>query len=316
MAKLKNLNTLEEIHLLPEHIFGRYKERSHTHLNYPKASRLQAFITWHDQNWHLKDVSTNGTFLNSKRIERGLKAPLVKNDIIHFADIHTSPWQILDTTAPSDMLTPLSPNLQPILLDKLTALPKEDKPIVILYINSQGDWMCESSKETTCLRNGSLVIVGNGQVWRFNHATPLAETSTEAQLNPHHNTTSPNITIEVSQDEEHISVSLSSSSTETFDLGEKAHHQLLLELARKRLSDQEDKLAERDQGWIDRGLIANRLGIDDNHLTQQLYRARKQFEQHTKYFPRLQSILASRPNEVRLDHNLIRILGGNIKQQA
>ena len=309
MAKLKNLNTLEEVYLLPEHIFGRSKEQSHTTLEHPKASRIHATIIWNNHHWYIRDSSTNGTRLNGETIIRGEKTPIKTGDHIHFADDSDHCWQMTDCSEPTNMLAPLLPGLETYKLDRLLALPDEENPEITLYINSQGEWMCESVQETVVLRRGSVVGLDSTRLWHFVDATPTPETAADFSAANATVSTNLKLVFEVSRNEEHVNLLLHSGN-EKLDLGEREHHQILLQLARQRQADKKMGIAPRDLGWMDRGLLADMLKIDDNHFSVQLYRIRKQLAPLTQQFPEILSIIERRPREVRLAHDLIEIIGG------
>lgn len=56
-------------------------------INSPKISRNHATFYYNDYTWYIKDVSTNGVWVNSKKIEKGELHKLSANDIIDFAHV-------------------------------------------------------------------------------------------------------------------------------------------------------------------------------------------------------------------------------------
>jgi hypothetical protein len=56
----------------------------------------------------------------------------------------------------------------------------------------------------------------------------------------------------------------------------RAAHLLLLHLARERLSDLANGLADAEQGWVYAEVLADALGMDPQRINVEVYRARRQ----------------------------------------
>jgi hypothetical protein len=61
-----------------------------------------------------------------------------------------------------------------------------------------------------------------------------------------------------------------------FDLGARAHHGLLLELARARLRDRGAGLCAGEEGWMHMCELSQRLGLEPPHLNVHIHRIRRQ----------------------------------------
>src|SRR5450830_74604 len=79
----------------------------------------------------------------------------------------------------------------------------------------------------------------------------------------------------VSQDEEHVRLELSVDGS-AVDLGERAHHQTLLLLARERRGDESQGVISSEAGWRDVVSLGAMLGIDTQHINTHLFRALRQ----------------------------------------
>jgi hypothetical protein len=79
----------------------------------------------------------------------------------------------------------------------------------------------------------------------------------------------------VSQDEEHVRLELRVDGR-AVDLGERAHHQTLLLLARERRDDEAQGVISSEAGWRDVALLGAMLGIDAQHINTHLFRALRQ----------------------------------------
>ncbi len=70
MARIVNLGNGEQKELYMQHTFGRDPVSATTHINESYVSRNHAVMTWNGDEWQIKDLSRNGTFINSKLLKR------------------------------------------------------------------------------------------------------------------------------------------------------------------------------------------------------------------------------------------------------
>lgn len=114
----------------------------------------------------------------------------------------------------------------------------------------------------------------------------------------------------VSQNEEHVYLRVVLDNKE-IDLGERVHHYVMLELARKRITDAESGISESERGWISRKDFANMLGLNDTlNLNMQIYRFRKQLHKATPENTCVSNMVESRRNEIRFVAEKVEISGG------
>ena len=64
------------------------------------------------------------------------------------------------------------------------------------------------------------------------------------------------------------------------DLGARAHHYVLLLLARRRLADQAAGVPEGEQGWIRQDELTDMLRTTDSHVYIMIHRARTLLASH------------------------------------
>jgi DNA-binding NarL/FixJ family response regulator len=102
----------------------------------------------------------------------------------------------------------------------------------------------------------------------------------------------------VSADEEHTFVS-ANHNNRSFDFGERAHHYLLLLLARQRHTDYQNGYDEESQGWLEISELQDMLGLDYCHLNIQIFRARKQINTKMSSGDELIEILQRRVGSIR-----------------
>lgn len=293
--------------LLAQHTFGRHPTESRTVLSNPEASRMHAVVIWDGEHWLVQDMSTNGTFINGVRVVSSVKTGINAGDQINFGNSQHESWQVLDVSPPQNMLMSVTPGLSNIVLQDLVALPSEETPEVSVYMAREGHWVCESHSGVTVLQTGDLVGT-HDCVWRFVEAAPCAKTKV---MGKHHSELPYSIQsiFDVSQNEEHVSLRVKVNEQE-IDLGQRNHHYLLLLLARKRIDDRAKGLDEREQGWIDKGMLGQMAGMNENHINIQVYRFRKQLISALPQYLELTQAVEKRRGEIRYHFDAIEINGG------
>ena len=308
MATLLNTQSKQEIILRSQHIFGRHSGACNTVLDNPEASRLHASILWNGTFWQLQDSSSNGTYINNKPIVTGIKTRLMINDEIQFGAQNSCSWKFIEDHAPNSMLVPIKSASKAIELDGIVVLPDDSNPEITLYQQSNGQWICENQSGSETIESGAKISTKTNS-WYFIDANVFDETK---QVN-HNNNLKPapiNVNFSVSQDEEHVSLSIQLEN-KVIDLGERTHHYLLLILARKRMADKLKNLDDKEQGWIDKSLLCQQIGLDENHINILIYRFRKQLIQARPEATQLLQIVERRRGELRFSEKEINIIGGN-----
>jgi len=64
MAVLINKQTQQKCLLQSHHSFGRLEHSVNTCISNAYVSKVHAFIEWNESHWLLRDVSSNGTWVN------------------------------------------------------------------------------------------------------------------------------------------------------------------------------------------------------------------------------------------------------------
>lgn len=296
-----------QTYLLVQHFFGRHIQSVNTYLSNPDASRIHAVIQWDQDKWLLQDSSSNGTFINGKKLSQGEKHLLNQGDIINFGSLKADQWELLDLDKPRSVLVPSAPELPTLILDKLTVLPSEDNPQISLYLSQTGQWLCESDSGVYTLQSGDKVGYGDS-VWYFHDASTCE--ATQIQDKNEIFASKPIVfSFKVSQDEEDVSLSLQLGN-KTVDLGLRAHHYLLLMLARQRLKDKNNGLVGVEQGWVDKEELAGMLRMDKNYINIQIFRFRKQMINELPNSLTIPQAIEKRTGKIRLFYDQIKIKGG------
>ena len=310
MAILTNLQTQSCVILQVHHLFGRHSTSNSTQLKNSEASRLHAIISWCGERWTLKDSSVNGTFLNGQKLSSDSSRVLTMGDKINFGCLQSDSWELEDVSEPKNMLIPISPGLDTIELKTFVVLPSEEQPEITLYLNEEGQWICESGSGSSPLSSGDLVGA-NQSIWRFVESKPTEVTQSLTDA-PAVKAVKIAFAFEVSQNEEHISLVLSVEDVEV-NLGTRSHHYLLLVLARQRLVDKEQGLKAGEQGWLNKDVLCKMLGLSENHINIQIYRFRKQVVSAMDGAPSFVQFIQRRTGEIRFAVESIKINGGAVQ---
>ncbi len=287
MATLLNPRLGTTIVLRSHHTFGRRQSSVDTWLESPDVSQIHAAIRWEGLYWAILDLSRNGTWVDDQPLTYGQSTRLQVGMTIKFGDSQEATWRVADVEPPKTVLISLNNHHPDIELDMFYSLPNERQPEISLYLSEWGQWLCERADGVTPLRDGDVISYGQQQ-WKLCCAEPIEAT-------PNHFEPSRDVAddiafhFDVSLDEEHILLKLIQGRA-TFDLGERAHHALLLTLARHRLHDMQHQIDVNEQGWIDLEVLSHMLNIDPPHMNIHIHRARKQiakFNLNLSYLPQV-----------------------------
>jgi hypothetical protein len=307
VAYLKNTESGDENFLFGRHIVGKLPE-SNTILSCADSSPIHAIINWRNGSWQIKDISTKGTYINGIKMTPTSQCRIQRGDEIKFGNINGAIWTLLNEDPPQSMLIPISPNLPAIVLsDKVVALPSTEKPFAVLSKSRYGYWICESPEKTHELKSGDLVGDRHNQ-WQFVDWNFFEEFE-EFNIEKSKKTEYVSFLFNVSQDEEHVSLTLQVGE-QKISLGERSHHYLLLLLARKKLEDKMAGVAIGEQGWILTAEFTKMLGLSERHINIQIHRIRKQLiGLYPSYFND-HSVVERRIGALRLVGDSILIHGG------
>lgn len=310
MATLIPPHQKEKVLLYSHHSFGRKKESVETHIQSKYASSLHGVVRWSGSHWIFQDKSKNGTWINGDRL-CGKEKILKEGDSIHFGHPEESPWIIESLTPPIPVLVAVEENLPLIELKDFVGLPSDENPIATLYRSTEGQWIYESESEIKTVADRDLITVEN-TVFRLFDAE-IVELTHGAEDTIYPDTTEPLFQFNVSLDEEHVFLNIQKGE-ETLNLGERAHHYLLLTLARKKLEDLKAGTDSASQGWIDVEQLSELLAQDTGHLNIQIFRARKQVAKVVSGHQEIPPIVERRVGSVRFGARKYKILRGSTEE--
>ncbi|MAD88922.1 MAG: forkhead-associated protein [Pseudoalteromonas sp.] len=311
MAYLIDEQKLEKVYLKSYHTIGRFKYNVDTLINSPEISRHHAIIEFTQGHWLIRDVSTNGIWINDKKISKNLPYQLCLNDKVDFAAPGRSSFVVGDLSTDCQFLVSQSDSGKVIEIKDQLLLPNEQEASHIAYFDSMLNyWFLEDlfTNDRQVLIDGGLISIFNDQ-WQFYCSSP--STITKQLKNEVAQNVDYALSFNVSLDEENTHLTLNVAD-QTVDLGTRSHHYLLLLLARTRILDKEAGLENELQGWMYREELAKALGVQMNHMNIMVHRARKQLaDACLDICPEFAYMLESENGKVRLNCNDITIVKGS-----
>ena len=252
--------------LSAEHLVGR-SSAAHTQLVDPAVSGQHAVIRWVGHTWHIRDLgSRNGTWVDGSQIPVDTFVPLALGCVVWFGGAQHA-FTFVDASPPA----PSARDGQTLVRGDATllALPSEDDPEVVVTFEPDAGWTLSTESDTRPVSDGDRIGVGE-HAFILSLPQPVAPT-VEAST-PEGGRS---LRFQVSADEEYVELTATLGST-PHRLPPRAHHYLLLVLARARLADAAEGVAEAEQGWVYTSSLADQLRITMNRLYVTLHRCRKE----------------------------------------
>ena len=315
MATLINAQTVQSCLLQSHHIFGRLHGSVNTLIADAYISKVHGIIEWSGEHWLLRDVSSNGTWLNGNKLAKEQVAELNAGDVINFASKSNNAFTVSDINPPCDCLVPVSHNSEAIELEFIHLLPSEkSQPMVLSYNNQTYSWWQEilndnlnQSTAAAELSDQELLTV-DGLTWQLQINRSIADT----QILRPTVTSLDELTFlfHTSLDEESTQL-IMQSGEQAIDLLTRSHHYLTLTLARQRAKDMEAGLDDSEQGWVYAELLAKDLGLEASHLNIQIYRIRKQFVDALNNSCESSNIIERKAGKLRLASKCFEIVKGD-----
>jgi hypothetical protein len=289
MAYIIDPISKSKVYLYAHHSFGRLAYSVNTLISQSDISKIHAIIEWNNGIWSIRDISTNGCWLNKIKIFSNKRYPLKAGDSINFASPDNPEYRLENLDAPADLLIPCPTTDQDsqhldhaITLEEYNLLPQENPELALFRDSKMETWKVASIDSET--DDGSILEEGGiiefqQQKWQLHlsHLEPLTQALQATQL------TLEDITFDfyLSLDEEVSQLKVHTPQS-ILDLHVRSHHYLTLNLARYRSLSAEQGLDESEQGWVYAEQLVKDLGIEIRHLNIQIHRARKQFSDSIK----------------------------------
>lgn len=240
------------------------------------VSSEHAALHWSGTAWELEDLgSRNGTFLDGQRLPPRTPRALQRGMSMRFANT-LGAWGFVDDAPPRPMAFNLVDRRMVHADTGPLVLPDADAPEVWLRHTDLGQWVAEREDATSARVEDREVLLVGGQPWRL--CLPSGESATWQGATAVAGSGPLRLCFRVAADEEYIEVIAICDGRE-IDLKARAHHYLLLLLARARQADQAAGRPEDQQGWMLQDRLQAMLKVDANSFHVSIHRIRVQLTQ-------------------------------------
>jgi FHA domain-containing protein len=264
--------------LLSRHLVGRSR-LADLRMTEPTVSGEHAVLRWTGREWELHDLgSRNGTIVDGRKMAPGERVALASGAVIAFGQADNT-WKLTDDAAPTVMAIATATGEVMCASDHLLALPSEEHPDAVVYRDSAGEWVLEQGGEAARVTDRQTIRVAGHE---FLLRVPDMIAATWDNSSPAPQLRALTLRFAVSRDEEYVALT-AHGEHKVIDLGARAHHNVLLMLARSRLDDRKAPPAARPgaspesaEGWVYQDELADKLAIDENHLNVAVFRCRRQ----------------------------------------
>ena len=240
------------------------------------VSSRHALLEWNGADWLVRDLgSRNGTSLDGRRLDVGAQAVVVAGARLVFGR-EDEAWVLDDAAPPRLMAVEVNADRQRIAEGGYLVLPGPDAPEHAVY-RADGAWVTEQQGSVRPVEDREILVLADGVPWRLH--LPDAEPGTWQDDPSALALGRLRLQLAYSRDEEYVEA-VARCGEQHLDLGARAHHYLLLLLARRRLADQAARMPEGEQGWIRQDELLEMLRTTDNHIYIMIHRARTALAGH------------------------------------
>ncbi len=254
--------------MLPEYALIGRGPSCDIRLEGAQVSSEHAVIRHTENSWCLVDLgSRNGTWVNGRQLDAGESATLEPGMSISFGS-PSETWVVSSSAPPEPFVRGGGHDLP--IVDGLIALPSDEELALTIWRAGDGEWFVEHEGGREQVENRDRIKVAGR--WRV-YLPADSRVKTEVESGRIADAT---LTVRHDPTEELICAELTPRFGPLVDLGERAHHVVLLELARARLDDLKQGLDEAQAGWLHRDELAQRTALAINHVNIMIFRIRKQ----------------------------------------
>jgi serine/threonine protein kinase len=243
-------------------------------INEPRVSSEHARLRWTGTTWEVRDLgSKNGTFVGGRRLAAGDRAALIVGDTVGLggAGAPAPVLVLVDASAPATSARSERTGVVRFASGGLLTLPDDEHPEISVVEGREGKWTIETGDMVREVSESESITVGD-ETWVLD--VPSVAVSTMAAESVVLMLESIEMRFVVSADEKNVALTVVSQGKE-IPLPSGPHHHLLVVLARERLLAAGVPSAER--GWVDRQLLCQKLGTNEQRLNVEVLGARREF---------------------------------------
>lgn len=235
------------------------------------VSGEHAVLQWDGVRWELRDLgSRNGTHVDGRRLGAGERVTVAVGAEIRFGR-ESAPWLLVEGGAPQVMAVAVEGGTRVVGEGGYLALPGPEAPTLAVYQDAAGQWVAEGEGGVRGVADRAVVEAGG--LWRVHLPAGCAGTWEDGAAPVL--VGSLRLRFTVSRDEEQVEL-VAWAGERRIDLQVRAHHYLLLTLARRRLADRQAGVAAADEGWVRQDDLRAMLRLGEDHLSITIHRARTQ----------------------------------------
>ncbi len=243
------------------------------------VSGEHAVLRWTGDRWELRDLgSRNGTWIDERRLRAGERATVAAGARIAFGDPDVT-WLVRSDAPPSAAAITDSAVVEGT--GGFLALPSLDDPQVIVELDGEQGWHVIRDGESAPVQDGAALVI-EGATYVLSIPAPSAPMQMTAEIRELPSIMDSfdgrGLDLAVSADEEYIEVTVRLGAR-THAIPPRVHHELLLALARQRLADRAEGIADSEQGWVYTSDLRKMLGVSANQFYVMSHRCKRELEQ-------------------------------------
>ncbi len=277
MAVLENLGGGAAVVLEPRHLVGR-STGNDTRILGPAVSGEHALFLWTGNGWELRDLgSRNGTWVGDRQLRPGDRLNVAAGAKIAFGDPQER-WILTTDSAPSAVAWAEDRVIEGE--GRFLGLPDADDPRVLVELDHEAGWVVVRDGAPRAAVHGEILEI-DGREFRLGlpggRTENVPQTAELKEISLDKRVDVIGLDFAVSADEEYIEVTARLAATAEA-IKPRAHHELLLVLARRRLEDAAEGVAASEQGWVYTSDVRTMLRISANQFYVMSHRCRKELE--------------------------------------